>query len=270
MAVEIRKNKTTGKYLVRVTVGYKKGKPIRVSKTFPKGTRRSEIMLWANQLKEEGQEQALQSRMLFDDLINEWLSYKKSHLQVRTQRAYTTACKIHLAGKFQALGDIKTKDIVKLIDGLLDYAPETIIRIRNLLKAMLDYAVERDYISESPYNKSISIPKKKRKRLIKVLTIEQFDTFSHALDTECEIDLALKTFLLTGLRVSELMALQPWHITGTTLRVEQSLEERYNGKIPSPPKSDHAYRTISIPETLGKKLTALPYEDFIFPMGYKL
>ena len=270
MSYETRVNKSTGNIFVRATIGYKNNRPIRVSRTFPRRTRKNVIELWVCEMKELGSQQAMSQRRSFDALIDEWLAYKKTHLQKRTFHSYTVTCNKHLKGKFDSVESVTTADVRKLIDSLLHYAPETIIRIRNLLRAIFEYAVNHEYIEQSPINKSVTLPKKKRKFRIKVFTVEQFEVFSEALRTGCEVDLALRTLLLTGLRVSELLALQPWHITETTLRVEQSLEFRYKTRVTCAPKSDHAYRTIAIPEHLSAPLLALPKREFLLDTSYKV
>jgi len=267
MGFEKRFNEATGSTLVRVTVGYRQGKPVRVSKTFPRGTPEHEMLLWSVQAREGGVPGA--RSLPFDELIDEWLAYKEPQLAVSTFRIYTLGCNAYLKGKLGITAEVTTAEVKALVGSYAHLAPESIARIRSHLKMIFDYAVEQGYVHTSPVTGAVKIPKKRRKRKIRVLTVAQFDALADALRTDHEVDLALLTLLMSGLRVSELLALQPWHVTETTLTVEQSLESRYGERITTPPKSDHAYRTINIPEQLSERLLALPHQAFLFETGYK-
>ena len=104
-----------------------------------------------------------------------------------------------------------------------------------------------------------------------MLTVPEFERLADAFDTHKEDELALKTLLLTGLRVSELLALEKRHVGNAALTVEQSLDTRYGAKVVSPPKSDHAYRTISISKSLCRDINAFAAtspNEYLFQIGY--
>ena len=260
-------NKVTGNILVRVTVGYENGKRVRVSETFPKGTPEEKILLWALQAKEKGIP-AKPKPTKFDALLDEWLEFKRPQLAVKTFKIYKLSCNAYLRSQFGEIGDATSDDVQRVIDTHSHLSPRSLELIKTYARMVFDYAVQKGYLDASPVTKDVSIPKQRRKRKIKVLTIPQFDLLSEVLNSDSELDLALRTLLLTGLRVSELMALQPHHITESTLTVEQGIESRYGERIITPPKSDHAYRTITIPEGLASKLLELLPEPFLFSTGY--
>jgi integrase len=255
---EKRVNKRTGSILVRVTVGYQGKKQIRVSKTFPKGTSETTMLLWALQAKEQGLlEQDTPQRWVshsFDALLDEWLDYKQTQVAVKTFRIYKLSCNAYLRGRFGNVAEVTPDDVQRVIDQHAHLSPRSLELIKTYARMVFSYGVERGYLTQSPVTKDIIVPKRRRKRAIRVLTVEQFDRLSRLLDTPSERDLALRTLLLSGLRVSELMALQPHHVSENTLTVEQSIESRYGERIPTPPKSDHAYRTITIPASLAASL----------------
>ena len=267
MKYEKRVNETTGNILVRVTVGYKDGKRVRVSETFPKGTKESQILLWVLQAKEKGIPSKPKPTK-FDALLDEWLEHKQPQVAVKTFRIYKLSCNAYLRGAFEDIADVTPDDVQRVLNAHSHLSPRSLQLIKTYARMVFDYAVQRSYLDTSPVTKNVSIPKQRRKRKIKVLTVPQFDLLSEVLEGDSELDLALHTLLLTGLRVSELMALQPRHVTETTLTVEQGLESRYGERIITPPKSDHAYRTITIPEGLASKLLELPPEPFLFSAGY--
>ena len=263
---EKRVNKRAGSILVRVTVGYEGKKQIRASKTFPKGTPEEKILLWALQAKENGIPSKPKPTR-FDALLNEWLEFKRPQVAVKTFRIYKLSCNAYLRGQFGEIADTTPDDVQRVIDTHSHLSPRSLELIKTYARMVFEYAVQRGYIDKSPVIKDVSIPKQRRKRKIKVLTIPQFDLLSETLDSDSELDLALRTLLLTGLRVSELMALQPHHITESTVTVEQGVESRYGERVITPPKSDHAYRTITIPKGLASKLLELP-PKFLFGTGY--
>ena len=267
MKYEERVNKRTGNILVRVIVGFEKGKRVRVSKTFPHDTNEDTILLWALQEKEKGVPKKAKPTQ-FDPLLDEWLAYKQERLAVRTFKIYTIGCNTYLRGRLGRVSCVTTEDVQGVLDAHRHLSPASIGRIRDYLHMIFAYAVERKYLEASPVTKAVTIPKRRRKRSIKVLTVRQFEDLSEVLQEGLGLNLALRTLLLTGLRVSELMALQPHHITESTLTVEQGVESRYGQRIITPPKSDHAYRTITIPEKLASKLLDLPPEPFLFSTGY--
>ena len=264
MGYETRTNKKTGKTFVRVTVGYEANMPVRASRTFPPGTPKSHIELWVIQTKEKGLKAKAKVKT-FDEVATEWLSFKKPQLAVSTHRQYSYEVKRYLLGKVEDLEGVTDEDLQALLDTYLHFSPRTLQIIRNYLRMILSYALTKGYIEKNPLTKAVMIPKLRRKKRIQVLTVEQFDLLAASLEGE---ELALKTMLLTGLRVSELLALQPRHIIGNALRVEQSLESRWGERIPTPPKSEHSYRTISIPEALAKNLKEIKASTFLFDKGY--
>lgn len=64
--------------------------------------------------------------------------------------------------------------------------------------------------------------------------------------------LLFKTAAVTGMRIGELLALEPRHVNGRTITVEQTL---WNGK-PQSPKTENGYRQVDIPTTLQNDLSS--------------
>lgn len=262
---EKRINKTTGNIMARVTVGYRGDKQLRVSKTFPKGTGDEVIRRWALGAKASSQGAEV---IPFDALLDEWLDHKRPQVALKTFRIYRLSCNAYLRGAFGDAASVTPEDVQRLIRDHGHLSPRSLELIRTYARMVFAYAVERGYLAESPVTKAVVVPRRRRKRPIRVLTVAQFDKLSAALDTPSERDVALRTLLLTGLRVSELLALQPHHLAENALTVEQGIESRYGRRIPTPPKSDHAYRTIAVPRALAERLLALPARPFVFGVGY--
>jgi integrase len=74
--------------------------------------------------------------------------------------------------------------------------------------------------------------------------------------------------LATGLRVQELLALEPKHLIGNSIQISQALITRWGYREVGPPKSIHGYRTIEIPSNLMERLKSLtPSGQFLFSLG---
>jgi len=262
-----RKKKPNGKVLIRATVGYREGKQVKVSKTFSRDVKEETILLWVLQAKENGLPQKVKPTQ-FDPLLDEWLEHKRPQVAVKTFKIYKLSCNAYLRGRFGEIADVTPQRVQAVIDDHAHLSPRSQELIKTYARMVFDYAVRRGYLDTSPVTRDVSIPKRRRKRKIKVLTVPQFDQLSRALEGGSELELALRTLLLSGLRVSELMALQPHHVTASTLTVEQSIESRYGERVVTPPKSDHAYRTITVPEGLASRLLERCSEPFVFGLGY--
>ena len=132
---------------------------------------------------------------------------------------------------------------------------------------IFNFAMTKDYVTKNPVDKQVKTAKQRKKRNIEVLTVSQYDEMIDKCD-----DLGLLTILYTGLRISELLALEPKHIQNCAIQIEQSLDGLHNPRKVGAPKSDHAYRTIPIPKKLMDKiavrLSEMGTERFVYPLGY--
>lgn len=292
--------------MVRVVVGHRNGKPIRKSKTFPKGTRQTTIDTWERSVKYSDEAMALALEeparsKPFDEVIDAYLKHKKPSLAPRTHKEYSKECRLYLRGRWGAIGDITTKDIQALIDDYSHLAPRGQQKLKTQAAMIFNYAIDRGHIIASPVTRSVRLPKLRKVKSYNVLSIEQYDAAIERLwglpegcgvlmpdvaGTKAGDDglmadgmrlddgrrrpvdgIGLLTLFYTGLRISELLALQPKHIGADSLRVEQSLDGLHGNRKVGEPKSEHSYRTIAIPERLASTLLAYPAsEGFIFPL----
>jgi integrase len=255
-----------GKVLIRVVVGYDGVRPLRKSKTFPAGTPTTEFEAWANSLKTSSPSGNPKAKTP-DAIIKLWLEDREKHVSERTFGGYQDFTRLYLLGRLQKF-DKKT--IANLLTGLrrqdngLPLAPKTVEKVRVMVSMILTFAVEEGYIQSAP-----KLPKStgtKRKKDIRVLSIQQSDTLRDALREAGEIE--LETLLLTGLRISELLALEPKHVLGNAIRVEQSLLKRWGYREVGPPKSLRSYRTLKVPDHLAERLSEHNSGgQFLFTLG---
>ena len=253
----------SGKLLARAVVGYKGKRPIRVSKTFPKNTKQVTIEEWEHDAKAKGVTRKVPKN--FDALIQEFLNYKKSQVAARTHKGYERDFRLYICGRLSKVEDISTDDLQDVLNEFLHLSPRTLQLIKLLLSMVLDYAVLKDYIDKSPMNKSVTIPKQRRSRRIEVLSIEDFERLRDTLTEHNEV--GLLTLLLSGVRLSELLALQSRHIQGNSLRIDSALDNSDGVRQVGECKSEHSYRTISIPENLAVMLSENASNKFLIELG---
>lgn len=166
--------------------------------------------------------------MTFWDYYDEWVAVARSHGKVRSASVYETTAR-HLRTFAQqtrmtitfesitpALGD---KFTFYLLDkaGLTD---NTIAKQITTLKRFLRHAADRGYHATRGYEQ---LRWKRQEPDIMTLTAEEVQALENlALTQRPYLDNARNLFLLscyTGLRYSDLVAIKPEHLRGTTLRI---------------------------------------------------
>ena len=265
--------KPNGKLLVRVVIGYKGKNPIRKSKEFPSGTRSVDIQAWAYSVKASKPYETKKrgpSAVSPDAVISEWLAYKRGTVAPRTYTNYESYTRLYLKGRLTALDRASISDLFASLEKRNgdSLSPKTLETVRVLLKSIVKWALEEKRISAAP-----AIPPargSKRLKTIKVLGREQVGTLTNVLSSEGELE--LETLLSTGLRVSELLALEKKHLRENSVRVEQVLAHRWGSKAVTSPKTASSYRTVSLPVDLYQRLfihsNRLPDDErFLFSVG---
>src|SRR5690606_36915345 len=146
-------------------------------------------------------------------------------------------------------------------------ATQTLFKVRTMLSGVLDFALENELIEAKP--KLPKIRNAQREKRIRALTEKDYFRLMAHLKAREEVELL--TLLVTGLRASELLALEPQHVL-SGIRVEQPRLSRWGGHEVGPPKSLHSYRTLDVStDVLGliqQRVERLPPgERFVFQLG---
>jgi integrase len=166
--------------------------------------KRNEIILQLKSGKPLNKKLSL--RTVFDEYI-EYVS--------RTQRDSTIKTKVYYFNKHfkrferKLLTDIKTNDIQKFVNELLKkgYKPQTAKHLRNLLKAIFNYAIKKRYLDINPAN-NIELPKFNNERKFYLPTEKAKELYHKILEIPDNKYRLMFLFLLRGRRKGEVLSLE--------------------------------------------------------------
>ncbi|WP_432477198.1 tyrosine-type recombinase/integrase [Nocardioides sp. GXQ0305] len=139
------------------------------------------------------------------------------------------------------------------------YAPQTVRNLYTWIRAVFSAAVEDRLILHTPCTRKIVLPKLVKDEIVP-LTVEQVRALAEAMEPRYAAGVLLQA--ATGVRISELLALQVRDVDflRRTVRVERQLSR--NGREFVEPKSEHGYRTIplatEVVEALSQHVAAYP------------
>ncbi|SHI24748.1 Site-specific recombinase XerD [Sporobacter termitidis DSM 10068] len=195
------------------------------------------------------------SKMPLKKWADIWLEDYTSDLKYLTKKTYKSQIENHIKPGMGAvkLGELTKHLVQSFINDLTrkkDLAPKTVKNIHGVLSAVLDTAVELDYIRVNPCA-GAKLPRAPKTE-VKPLTDEQINDLMKLIDADEYCGPMLKLILFTGLRVSEAIGLT-WNCinykTGT-IRIEKQLQER--------PKKDGGYIFDTTKSDKPRMLTPAP------------
>jgi len=135
-------------------------------------------------------------------------------------------------------------------------APKTVRNVHGLVSSIWSDAVDNDLAQTNPFAR-LRLPAEHEREEMCFLTRDEFRTL-HDLAPE-RYRLLLRTLVESGLRWGEATALQPRHLVGDTLVVDQAWKADAHGRMtfPGPPKTKAGRRTVAIPDDLADELRIL-------------
>lgn len=218
------------------------------------------------------------TEVTFDDVYKEWFSY----YQVRVKRTSWIKVKPMMKHIREIIPDdalvskIDSALINKLIDTLYTFGKHSLNytkQIRTTLSMILDFAVEKNYISTNPVRQTKITPKKveedKRRKHISEKYLEQ-DEAASIIDwlygnKRRLIHARISDFLyLTGLRYGELQALQLRNYTGYSVIVDGTLDYTLKSMAEAQkttPKNAPSEREVELPDRAIKIIEELILEN---------
>jgi len=166
------------------------------------------------------------SRMLYLDLISEWLETKSSHFNIQTSKVYKTNIKNRILpnlGRYR-LNDLNKRIIQRFINELHKegLSPGTIKKIYNNVRSSLNYALNMNYIPKELTN-GITLPREQKKEM-NVWSKSEILRFLDKNKNHPKF-LVFQLAITTGLRRGEILGLrwQDIDFTDTKLFVKQTL-----------------------------------------------
>ena len=180
-----------------------------------------------------------ENKMLFREILYEWLNSKRLQLKEQTYTKYLYLIENHLLPQ---IGNVNIKKLSSLsinrflveksVSGRLDrkggLSPNYIRTISFIISSALDYAVKREYIS--PLNGEIKKPPN-IKKTVEVFSVSEQSKLEDFLLTDLDDKkLGVLVSLYTGLRIGELCGLKMNDIDleNRTIHIQRSVERIRN------------------------------------------
>lgn len=245
-----------------------------------------------SQITKESKQQDIK----FNQLLDEWLIYKKTQVKESTYCRYIFLIDKHIRNELGELilseityQDIERFTIQKLKKGKLQYqgglSPKTVTSILSIIKLSLSFGRERQY--QCPLF-SIPLPHQKNSDIQILTLVQQRKLESYLFDHLNEIHIGILISLYMGLRIGEVCALR-WsdfdfdsgllYVQRTIMRINDIQDNKRKTKIViERPKTQCSIRIIPIPDFLLDILKSFYREknnyvitgnrSYIEPRGY--
>lgn len=263
MAGSVHKDKESGKWYYMLTLYDENGKRRQKKKRGfdTKGKAKAALTEAENEVNKGTYVEP--SKETFINFINDWFEIKKKNIprSAKTTRMYIDSYIIPMFDNKVTLGNLKLTHVDKFINkmhsfdrgnGKTGYAPTTIKRAMDIIKASLEYAVDSGLIQKNVAKKA-TLPKGTNKEM-KVWDEDEIEVFLKCAEDD-KLYILYYMALMTGMRQGELLGLR-WRdidFNNHTITVKQVLA--HNGKeFYSGAKTAAGNRTIGINSKTMQKL----------------
>lgn len=260
MAVqEIIRNK---KYKIDIPIGYSGTKRIRHIETFLGG--KKEAVLRENELKLQLKDNTYirKNKMTMNELIDEWLKYKKSNIGIKTYEEYKRYCE-HIKSN---MGHVKVKDVnVKILEDFYNelkeyndgkkiqngYSEKTVKHHYTIISNIFNCAIKWGYIYNNP-NQNVT-PIKVHRKEIQCYSPEEVEKLVEVLENEpIKYQAIIMLALDSGARRGEITGLKWSDIDFNNSSININKTTQYvsgHGVFEKETKSDTSNRIIYITPT---------------------
>lgn len=216
--------------------------------------------------------------MLFDEVIEEWLKYKKKNVKESTFEQLEVVIRLHIRPFFEKkrVMKIRRSDIKDWLDYYADlknkkgesaYSFGARLKYLSVMKSLLHYAVHELEVLEKNPSDRLKVPVKDSVELNKdevkyyslaelKQILDYMKMYKHQRYKDYKLYYMLMYFLSeTGLRISEALALRWSDIEGNKVIVERQVRRDNNNNLTiTTLKNTSSYRTIAINEDVLKEL----------------
>lgn len=216
--------------------------------------------------------------MKFEDFWKMYCADMETRLREHTMRTKKYIVELKILPYFgnKRVNDITAADIRQWQNELIKmgYSPTYLKTINNQLSAIFNYAVRYYDLKSNPCAKAGSMGKSKAEEM-DFWTGEEFRKFIDSVMNKRLSYMAFMTLYWTGMRMGELLALNPKDVDleKRTIFITKSYQRLGKKDVITPPKTPKSKRVITIPEFLAAdikdymdSLYELQENDRLFPI----
>lgn len=216
--------------------------------------------------------------MKFEDFWKMYCADMETRLREHTMRTKKYIVELKILPYFgnKRVNDITAADIRQWQNELIKmgYSPTYLKTINNQLSAIFNYAVRYYDLKSNPCEKAGSMGKSKAEEM-DFWTGEEFRKFIDSVMNKRLSYMAFMTLYWTGMRLGELLALNPKDVDlkKRTISITKSYQRLGKKDVITPPKTPKSRRVITIPEFLAAdikdymdSLYDLQEDDRLFPI----
>ena len=216
--------------------------------------------------------------MKFEDFWKMYCADMETRLREHTMRTKKYIVELKILPYFgnKRVNDITAADIRQWQNELIKmgYSPTYLKTINNQLSAIFNYAVRYYDLKSNPCVKAGSMGKSKAEEM-DFWTGEEFRRFIDSVMNKRLSYMAFMTLYWTGMRLGELLALNPKDVDleKRTISITKSYQRLGKKDVITPPKTPKSKRVITIPEFLAAdikdymdSLYDLQENDRLFPI----
>ena len=216
--------------------------------------------------------------MKFEDFWKIYCADMETRLREHTMRTKKYIVELKILPYFgnKRVNDITAADIRQWQNELIKmgYSPTYLKTINNQLSAIFNYAVRYYDLKSNPCAKAGSMGKSKAEEM-DFWTGEEFRKFIDSVMNKRLSYMAFMTLYWTGMRMGELLALNPKDVDleKRTISITKSYQRLGKKDVITPPKTPKSKRVITIPEFLAAdikdymdSLYDLQEDDRLFPI----
>ena len=216
--------------------------------------------------------------MKFEDFWKMYYADMETRLREHTMRTKKYIVELKILPYFgnKRVNDITAADIRQWQNELIKmgYSPTYLKTINNQLSAIFNYAVRYYDLKSNPCVKAGSMGKSKAEEM-DFWTGEEFRKFIDSVMNKRLSYMAFMTLYWTGMRMGELLALNPKDVDleKRTISITKSYQRLGKKDVITPPKTPKSKRVITIPEFLAAdikdymdSLYDLQENDRLFPI----
>lgn len=216
--------------------------------------------------------------MKFEDFWKMYYADMETRLREHTMRTKKYIVELKILPYFgnKRVNDITAADIRQWQNELIKmgYSPTYLKTINNQLSAIFNYAVRYYDLKSNPCAKAGSMGKSKAEEM-DFWTGEEFRKFIDSVMNKRLSYMAFMTLYWTGMRLGELLALNPKDVDleKRTISITKSYQRLGKKDVITPPKTPKSKRVITVPEFLAAdikdymdSLYDLQENDRLFPI----